>query len=110
MARLLMGRFDIYSNPGKNKRSFPYLVDVQSNVISGLATRIVIPLSPLDGLSSLALPGDLFPLIEVDGITYFFDTPQMSAIPLNELKVKAGSAQAHQSDIQTALDRVFGAY
>lgn len=105
-----MARFDIYRNPGRNQENIPYLVDVQSNVISGLATRIVIPLRTLSKFSSLTPPGDLFPVVEVDGVPHFMDTPQMGAIPLSELKVKAGSAQAHQFDIQTALDRVFGAY
>lgn len=41
---------------------------------------------------------------------YFLDTPQLGAIPLQELKTKVGSAQAYQFDIQTALDRLFGAY
>ena len=105
-----MGRFDIYSNPGKNRGSIPYLIDVQSNVISGLATRIVIPLRTLIGFSSVTLPDDLFPIIAVNGIDHFLDTPQMGAIPFRVLKVKVGSAQANQFDIQTALDRVFGAY
>lgn len=105
-----MGRFDIYCNPGKNKNNIPYLLDVQSNVISGLSTRVVIPLRALGGFASLKLPADLFPIITVDGADYFLDTPQLGAIPLSELKVKVGSAQAHQFDIQTALDRVFGAY
>jgi toxin CcdB len=105
-----MGRFDIYSNPGRNKASIPYLVDVQSNVISALATRIVIPLRAMAGFSIPALPSDLFPIITVDGIDHFLDTPQMAAIPLCELKMKAGSAHAQQLAIQTALDRVFGAY
>jgi toxin CcdB len=109
MAGLLMARFDIYCNPGKNKESIPYLLDVQSNVISGLATRIVIPLRALSRFS-MQPPGDLFPVIDVDGVPHFLDTPQMGAIPFSELKVKAGSAHAHQFDIQTALDRVFGAY
>lgn len=105
-----MGRFDIYRNPGKNVAGIPYLVDVQSNVISGLATRIVIPLRPLNGYSSLPLPADLFPVVAVDGIEYFLDTPQMGAIRSNELKVKVASAMMRQFDIQTALDRVFGAF
>lgn len=105
-----MARFDIYENPGRNKGNIPYLIDIQSNVISGLATRIAIPLRTLTMFSSLALPGDLFPPIEVNGIRHFLDTPQMGAIPLNELKVKVGSAGPHQFEIQTALDRVFGAY
>lgn len=105
-----MARFDIYSNPGQHRESVPYLVDVQSNVISGLATRIVIPLRTLAGFSSLALPDDLFPTITVNGVDHFLDTPQMGAIPSRALKVKAGSAQEYQADIQTALDRLFGAY
>ena len=104
-----MARFDVYCNPGKNHNAIPYLVEVQSNVISGLATRIVIPLRTMAGLSTLALPGDLFPMIVLDGIEYFLDTPQMGAIPLSELKVKAGSVRDQQFAIQTALDRVFGA-
>lgn len=105
-----MGRFDIYSNPGRNKASIPYLIDVQSNVISGLSTRVVVPLRSLAGFSSVILPRDLFPIITVAGTDYFLDTPQLGAIPSLELKAKVGSAQAYQFDIQTALDRVFGAY
>lgn len=105
-----MARFDIYLNPGKNNSAIPYLVDVQSNVISGLATRVVIPLRTLAGFLSLTLPTDLFPVIVVDGVEYFLDTPQMGAIPVRELKVKTGTVQEQQFAIQTALDRVFGAY
>lgn len=105
-----MARFDLYHNPGRNKAAIPYLVDVQSNVISGLATRLVIPLRRLAGFSAAALPADLFPIIAVDGVECFLDTPQMGAIPVSELKHKAGSASEHQFAIQTALDRVFGAW
>lgn len=105
-----MARFDIYSNPGKNKGNIPYLLEVQSNVISGLATRLVIPLRTMSGFSALALPTDLFPTITVNGVDHFLDTPQMGAIPVIELKVKVGTAQTYQFEIQTALDRVLGAY
>jgi len=105
-----MARFDLYANPGRNKASIPYLVEVQSNVISGLATRIVIPLRSLSGFSAAGLPADLCPIIQVDGHDCFLDTPQMGAIPLAELKVRAGSALEHRVAIQTALDRVFGVY
>ena len=105
-----MARFDIYENPGRNKANIPYLVEVQSKVISGLATRIVIPLRHLAGFSKLALPSDLFPLIVIDGTDYFLDTPQLGAIPSNELKARIGSAQDYRFGIQAALDRVFGSY
>lgn len=105
-----MARFDIYRNPGKNRNNIPYLIDLQSNVISGLATRVVAPLRALTVFSSHTLPADLFPIISVEGRDYLLDMPQLGAIPVSELKVKVGSAQAHLFAIQTALDRVFGAY
>ncbi|WP_198115869.1 CcdB family protein [Massilia rhizosphaerae] len=105
-----MARFDIYENPGKNKANIPYLIEVQSNVISGLATRVVIPLRHLAGFSNLTVPSDLFPLIAIDGKDYLLDTPQLGAIPSGELKVKIGSAQDYRFEIQGALDRLFGSY
>ncbi|WP_193315556.1 CcdB family protein [Janthinobacterium aquaticum] len=105
-----MARFDVYRNPGRNRDTIPYLLEVQSNVISGLASRLVIPLRTLHGFDALSLPTDLFPLIEFDSIEHFLDTPQMAAIPAAELKTRIGTLQSRQADIQTALDRVFGAY
>lgn len=105
-----MARFDIYANPGRNHRNIPYLIDVQSNVISGLATRVVVPLRPLAEFSPVTLPPDLFPLIVIDGEDYVLDTPQLGAIPAHELKTRIASAREDQFDIQAALDRVFGAY
>lgn len=105
-----MSRFDIFVNPGKNRRNVPYLVDVQSNVISGLASRIVVPLRPMSTFSSMALPPDLFPIITVHGQDHVMDTPQLGAIPMSELKVYIASAGMQQFDILCALDRVFGAY
>lgn len=105
-----MARFDVYANSGKNRTNIPYLVDVQNNVISGLATRIVVPIRLRDAHAFLALPPDLFPTITVDGHDCFLDTPQLGAIPLSELKTKIGSAKANQHEIQVALDRVFGTF
>jgi toxin CcdB len=105
-----MARFDIFRNPGKNQLKVPYLLDVQSNVVSGLTTRVVIPLRPLVELSAVAPPADLFPTIMVNGVEYYLDTPQLGAILVRELKTKVGSALHQQSEILAALDRLFGAY
>ena len=40
-----MHQFDVYSNPSKaTSGAYPYIVDIQSPVISEIATRIVVPL------------------------------------------------------------------
>ncbi len=105
-----MARFDVYANPGRNQKSIPFLIDVQSNVISGLASRIVIPLRARAYFSTANFPADLFPLIDVNGTQCILDTPQLGAIPLRELKSRVGSAKSQQAKIQIALDRAFGAY
>lgn len=105
-----MSRFDIFANPGRNRRNIPYLIDVQSNVVSGLATRIVVPLRPVSAFSSMTLPPDLFPIIVVNGEDHVMDTPQLGAIPMSELKIHVASAWTARFEIQNALDRLFGAY
>jgi len=39
-----MARFDVYANPGSKSDTTPYLLDVQSDLLDDLETRMVIPL------------------------------------------------------------------
>ena len=105
-----MARFDIFLNEGRSKKTTPYLIDIQSNVISALATRIVIPLRTLTAFGALTVPKDLCPTITVLGEKVFLDTPQIAAIPANELKNRVGTADVYQAEILAAMDRVFGAF
>ncbi|MFM1880826.1 MAG: Toxin CcdB [Pseudomonadota bacterium] len=42
-----MARFDVYINPSSEATTTPYLLDVQSNLLDGLDSRMVIPLRSL---------------------------------------------------------------
>ena len=42
-----MARYDVYPNPGQNPQ-VPFLLDVQSDLLSVLDTRVVVPLRRLD--------------------------------------------------------------
>lgn len=88
-----MARFDVYLNEGRSKKTAPYLIDVQSNVIDALATRVVIPLRALAAFGAPKVPTDLCPIIPVQGQLYFLDTPQLAAIPASELKTKVASGK-----------------
>ncbi|WP_105534325.1 CcdB family protein [Solimicrobium silvestre] len=88
----------------------PYLIDVHNNIVSGLISRVVIPLRPLQQFQALNIPIDVFPLISVNGNDYFLDTPQLGAIDSGELKNIVSSAQIYQFEIQNAIDRVLGGY
>lgn len=103
-----MARFDLHVNPGKSRDRYPFLVEVQSNFLSALATRLVIPLRVHDQFQSLQIPADLFPFFEIDGQRLFLDTPQMGALPVSQLQHPIGSLAGDQGRIVDAMERVFG--
>lgn len=75
-----MARFDVFSNPGGHAGT-PYVVEVQGNHLSGLATRVVIPLRRLDRIAPVPLPPDLIPVFIIEGIECMLDTPTLAAVP-----------------------------
>ncbi len=104
-----MARFDIYANPDPaNKKAVPYLLDVQSNHLHGLTTRMVVPLVRSSHIG-LRLRG-LNPELQVGSSTVVMDTAALASVPTRGLKPPVGTAGASQLDVQDALDALFGAY
>jgi len=102
-----MARFDVFLNPGAHAATTPYLVDVQSDLMDGLETRVVIPLRRTDNFSTTRLPQDLTPVFVIDGVSCLLETPKLAAVPRRVLKNPVGSLQAEQGRITSALDRLF---
>ena len=100
-----MARFDVFRNPGNEQT--PFLLDVQCDLLSGLESRIVIPLRRIDAFSAVALPKNLAPTFEIDGVRCFLETPKMAAVPSRILRSSAGTLAQHQAEITGALDFLF---
>ena len=62
-----MARFDVYVNPGAHAGTTPYLLDVQSDLLDRLGTRMVIPLRSLDQFAKVKLPTRLIPVLTIEG-------------------------------------------
>jgi len=105
-----MARFDIYRNPGTHAATTPFLVDVQSEHLSSLVTRVVIPLRLVESFPPVRLPQDLMPVFHIEGQACFLDTPKLAAVPQRELGQALGSLRDRQDNIVAALDRLFGAF
>lgn len=106
-----MARFDVYRNVGQQQKTTPYLVDVQSNYLHGLVSRVVVPLRLRASFPQVRLPEDLTPVFIIEGQECFLDAPKMAAIPSKELgNQPVQSLTQHQDAICNALDRLFGAY
>src|ERR1700749_542970 len=77
-----MARFDLYHNPNEGTaQSTPYVVDIQSDHVGALPTRIVIPLRRMKSLDYTGNPSDLLPIVTMNGETHFLDAPAMAAVP-----------------------------
>ena len=56
-----MPQYDVYLNPNpRSRESVPYVVDVQSGLLSVLRTRLAMPLSRI-GVDASGLPRRLAP-------------------------------------------------
>ena len=101
-----MARFDVYRNPREESaRRVPYLLDVQSDFLDDLDTRVVVPLR---ATSEIERPVTrLNPSFDVDGTPVVMDTPQIVGYPRHLLKRPAANLQANAPEIQIALDFLF---
>lgn len=99
-----MAQFDVYPNPSKASRAhYPYLVDIQSSLLTDLATRIVIPLGKHSALGSQSMRG-LTPEISFDDQQLLLMTPQISSVPEKHLKSPVGSLSHFRDQIVGTLD------
>lgn len=107
---LIMARFDVYPNTGPYAADVPYLLDVQSELLQGLETRVVVPLRRRDRFPSTNIPERLSPVFEIAGVPCLMETPKLAAVPLKLLKKPVASLAQQQQTISRALDFLFHGY
>jgi len=110
MEELLMARFDVYVNPGSQSVTTPYLLDVQSDLLDGLDSRVVIPLRSLKHFPKVKLSTRLTPVLTVGGEDVLLETPKMGAVPQRILTSPVTSLAQEQAPIMAALDFLFQGY
>ena len=98
-----MAQFDIHANANPRTRAaVPYLLDVQSDLLAPLATRVVIPLLPVE--SSTQPIEKLNPVIEHDGLKLMLSTAEMAGVPLSALGERTASLAGDRDQIIAAVD------
>ena len=99
-----MGQFTLYENQNSgSKESYPYFVDVQNDLLDGLNTRLVIPLTPLKNMGDSSI-GSLCPEVDFDGNQLVLLTHQMTSVPISALKSDVGSLEHLRDEIIAAID------
>ena len=99
-----MPQFAVHRNPNRATRAkIPLLLDVQSDLLESLNTRVVIPLY-IPAAAEDGIIGTLTPRIEVEHTSYIAMTPELAGIPRKSLGAPVGNLSHRRHDIIAALD------
>jgi len=97
-----MAQFDVYINNNKSAKDFPYLLDVQTDLLDDLNTRLVIPLinsakekNPIKNLNFV---------FEIEGKRMLMSTAEMAGVPNRSLGKKVTSLKNYRDKIIAAID------
>lgn len=97
-------QFDVYENKNAStKRRFPYLLDVQAELLDSIGTRVVIPLA-VETESKEIILSQLMPVLPVQGQNHVAVTPQLAGIPVRELSSPVENLSNFRTEILAALD------
>lgn len=99
-----MAQFSVHRNPNVATRgSVPFLLDIQTDLIADLGTRVVVPLYPVARMKGAVLQ-TLTPVFTIEGKAYVMMTPQLAGIPVKELGPVVADLAARRAEIVAAVD------
>lgn len=99
-----MAQLDVFRNP--RGKAFPLVLDVQADLLSDLATRVVVPMAPKPTWAA-ARVSRLNPTATVERREYVLVFQEMAATPRSVLGEPVGSLAARRVDLIAAPDVLF---
>jgi toxin CcdB len=99
-----MPQFQLYKNVNKaTQKNYPYLLDIQSNLLGDLRTTVVIPLMP-KRLAGNHIISKLNPVIRIKSENFTVMTQNLAGIDRNALGALVCDLDQYQSEIIAAID------
>lgn len=99
-----MTAYSVFRNPNpRTSAAIPFLLDVQSEVLSMLATRVVVPLYRTDAADVHAM-SRLTPVVTFQEQPLVAMVPELAGIPRRELGAVAGDLLQSRSEILLAMN------
>ena len=103
-----MPQFAVHRNRNAaTKVRFPLLLDVQSDLLGDLGTRVVVPLTPASLAMKRSVMQTFNPVCNVEGKPYVLFTPQLAGISAKELGPAIADLSGDRQAIIAALDLLF---
>jgi len=95
-----MAQFDVYRNPNlSTNKEFPYLLDVQNDILKSLHTRVVVPL-----VTNQPKITHLTPSFIIEDIEVMMLTSQLAGVSIEILGEKVSNLENNRSEIISAID------
>ena len=102
-----MAHLDVYPNTdAETKAIIPFVLDVQSNLLSTLPTVVVIPLTVPESIEGLPMLR-LNPKVGVGETALVAMTQNLAAVPRRLLKTPIANLSSQRDEILAALDLLF---
>lgn len=99
-------QFDVFENPSPRMRDvYPYVVDVQSDLLSALATRMVVPLV-ITTIAAKDMPRGLCPIITVNDNALMLAPFEAAPLDKRLLMTAITSVRDRSHEIIAAMDSV----
>ncbi|UOA34066.1 Toxin CcdB (plasmid) [Sulfitobacter sp. DSM 110093] len=96
-----MPKYDVFPNPSGDG----YLLDVQTDLLSDLNTRMVVPLLPTSSAPKSATR--LNPVFDFEDQQVVMVTQFMAAVPAGILRVSIGKLDEEFEKVTSAIDMLF---
>ena len=101
-----MAQFDVCLNPNPDSApAVPYLLEVQSDLLEPVSTRVVVPLALLSARGQPAR--HLNPQFEIEGVQVVMVTEQIAGISKRALGKRVLSLAVKRDQIMDAIDFLF---
>ena len=98
-----MANFSVHKNNSNSKVKYPYLINVQHNIVDNLSTRLAIPVVEKKYFENLGIKV-LNPEIKIENTSFFVLTQQMATIPKKYLGSVVEETTIDRNQILAAID------
>ena len=101
-----MAQFDVTRNTNPaSSQVIPFFLDVQSDLLGVLSTRVVVPLVLAIEMGKAAQT--LNPKFEIEDVAVVMSTAEIAGVPCRALGEKVTSLQGRRGEIIAALNLLF---
>ena len=96
-----MAKYDVFANPNGDG----YLLEVQTDLLDDLKTRVVVPMIPYS--SHIKTLRRLNPVFTISGKQYFMFTHLIATVPVSRLSEPRTNLARFHDQIVAALEMLF---